>query len=282
MGMQYQQRDWEVVDYHEYLLTDGFYARGPALSRLQPNRYIVCIGAAQTFGCFCENPYPSLIQQRLAVPVLNLGRAGAGPKFFLRHPMLMQHINNARLAIVQIMSGRSEDNSAFISRGLEWLTRLSDGRELGAEQAYKELLEYNDTDFVSHTIRETRSNWICSFHHLLEAIVPPTLLFWFSRRGPAYVEQFTDVHSLFGQFPQLVNDAMVSVLRPLCDEYVECVSGRGMPQLLKSRFDGRPVRVNFGRQGEEPRTSSYNSYYPSPEMHEDAATSLQPICLKYL
>jgi len=282
MGMQYQERDWEVVDYHEYILTRNFYARGPEPANLTPGRYFACVGAAQTFGCFCECPYPMLLQQRLGVQALNLGRAGAGPRFFLADSVLMQHINHARFVIIQVMSGRSEDNSLFKSRGLEWLKRLSDGVDLGAEQAYRELLESHDKEFVSKIVKETRRNWVFSFVSLLKAIQPPKILFWFSQRGTGYREQFTHVHSLFGHFPQLVNDSMMSEIRPFCDEYVECVSSKGMPQLLKSRFSGQPVLVNYGRKGEESRTSSHNTYYPSPQMHEDAANVLRPVSSKYV
>jgi hypothetical protein len=282
MGMQYQQRDWDIVDYQEYALTKYFYARGPAMPTIEPRQYFACVGAAQTFGCFCEKPYPLLLQEQLRIGALNLGRAGAGPRFFLNDATLLKYINEARFVIVQVMSGRSEDNSLFRSGGLEWLTRLSDGVDLGAEQAYKQLLESHDADFVANIVRETRTNWIYSFEGLLRAIQPPKILFWFSQRDTQYIELFSDVHSLFGQFPQLINASMVFQLRALCDEYVECISSRGMPQLLLSRFTGQPATVNYGRKGEESRIAFYNAYYPSPEMQVDAANILRCVCLRYL
>jgi hypothetical protein len=282
MGMQYQLRDWSIVDYREYRLTNSFFARGPALPKIEPGQYFACVGAAQTFGCFCEKPYPLLLQERLRLGALNLGRAGAGPHFFLKDATLLKYINEARFAIIQVMSGRSEDNSLFRSGGLEWLTRLSDGLELGAERAYKELLEGHDPDFVAKIVAETRANWMRTFEGLLRAIRPPKILFWFSQRGTEYTEQYSDVRTLFGQFPHLVNASMVFRLRSFCDEYVECTSSRGMPQLLRSRFTGEPAQVNFGRKGEEPRLESCNTYYPSPEMQSDAAKMLHGICARYV
>ena len=110
------------------------------------------------------------------------------------------------------------------------------------------------------------------------------MLLWLAQRAPDYSEQLHDVHRLFGGFPQLVNRAMMSQIRNLCDQYIECVSSRGMPQLLRNRFTGQPAIVNFGqgRKGEEPRASSHNGYYPSPEMQLDAARALHGACLKYL
>jgi hypothetical protein len=280
--MGYQQRDWEIVDYQTYRLTWKFTARGPAPRRLRPNEYFACVGAAQTYGCFCDDPFPQQLRRRLNLEALNLGCAGAGPRFFLNQRRLMKHINRSRFVIVQVMSGRSEDNSVFQSGGLEWLQRRSDGVKLSAESAYQQLLEQHDHDFIHRVVSETRNAWVRSFAELLDAITPPKILFWFSQRGPDYVEQLDSAHALFGEFPQLVNAGMVEAIKPHADAYVECVSTRGMPQLLKSRFTGQPVAVQYTRQGEAPNVDQYNSYYPSPEMHVDAAEALFDTCARYV
>ena len=279
--MGYQQRDWEIVDYQTYRLTWGFRARGPAPRRLDRNGYFACVGAAQTYGCFCEEPFPVLLQRRLSLDALNLGCAGAGPRFFLNQRGLMKHINKARFVIVQVMSGRSEDNSVFRSDGLEWLQRRSDRVKLSAESAYQQLLEQHDHEFVRNVVSETRANWVRSFNQLLAAIEPPTILFWFSQRRPDYVEQLDSAPRLFGDFPQLVNSTMVEAIKPYAGAYVECVSSRGMPQPLRSRFTGQPVAVEYTRQGESANVDQYNSYYPSPEMHLDAADALLKACAQY-
>lgn len=281
MRKGYQERDWEVVDYQKYRLTWRFAARGPAPRRLRQNAYFACVGAAQTFGCFCEEPFPLLLERRLHLASLNLGCAGAGPSFFSNQRALMKYINRARFVIVQVMSGRSEDNSLFRSDGLEWLHRRSDGVKLSAESAYQHLLEQHDHDFVRQVLHETRENWVKSFNRLLAAVTPPKVLFWFSQRSPGYVERLDSAHGLFGEFPQLVNAAMVDAIKPHADAYVECVSTRGMPQLLRSRFTGQPVSVDYTRQGEAVNVDAYNSYYPSPEMHIDATEALFEVCAQY-
>jgi hypothetical protein len=62
--------------------------------------------------------------------------------------------------------------------------------------------------------------------------------------------------------------------------YAECVSLRGSPQPLVSRFTGRPVTVNPAddRLDLAVKPWAENRYYPSPEMHEDAARTLQAVC----
>jgi hypothetical protein len=64
-------------------------------------------------------------------------------------------------------------------------------------------------------------------------------------------------------------------VRRECDLYVECVGKRGLPQVLLDRFTGERVTIT------DPWTSqpwSENWYYPSPEMHKDAANALEATC----
>ena len=297
----YQARDYEVVDYEMYKLpgTELFF-RGPEQPDLKPQQYFVCLGAAQTFGCFCENPFPKILQEQLDLPALNLGYGGAGPRFYLRHTELLEYLNNAQFVIVQVMSGRSEDNSLFESQGLEFLKRRSDGLRLSSDDAYKSLLENNylwkkSPVFQSHArtlcrvvgalravrvVFETRRNWLNSYEHLLNNITSPKILFWFSQRTPEYRIRYTNLGSLFSSFPQLVNQEMVNKIRTFSDYYVECKSSRGSPQRLTSRFTGEPVQVRLANDRPDfgDTVWRHNRYYPSPEMHIDAAQKLEPIC----
>jgi uncharacterized protein DUF6473 len=267
--VNYQERDHEIIDYETFQLTGTGLLRGPAPRTLAPGEYFTCLGAAQTFGCFSEQPYPSLLAHRLSLPVLNLGIAGAGPRFFLRYQTMLGYVNAGRFAILQVMSGRSEDNSFFDSGGRSRLTRRSDGQEMDAVPAYRELLATESVERVQALVEETRQNWVKSVTDLLAAIEVPTILFWFSERSPDYEESYSErrPRRLFGKFPHLVNRSMVEQVRPVSDEYVECISARGLPQRLVSRFTGEEVR--------------YNRYYPSPEMHADAADALVEASRKY-
>lgn len=279
--MSYQERDYEIIDYELFLVPPhGGELRGPPPRTLAPGEYFTCVGAAQTFGCFCEKPYPTLLADRLGVPVLNFGFAGAGPRFFLKYPHLIQYINAGRFAVVQIMSGRSEDNSFFDTGGREYLVRRSDGKRMGAEPAYRDLLVNESPERVRAVVEETRRNWVKSYLDLLAQIRVPKILFWFSRRSPDYEESYEDVLALFGQYPHLVNRSMVEQITPFVDGYVECISDRGLPQPLFSRFTGEPIsvphRADLGGGRER-----YNRYYPSPEMQADAAEALVEPCRPY-
>src|SRR5687768_12640927 len=120
----YQARDYEIVDYQMYELPGtGLWLRGPILEALSSGNYFTCVGAAQTFGCFCDAPYPQLLSQQLGIPALNLGYGGAGPQFFSSQNALVDYINGGKFLVLQAMSGRSQSNSLFDCDGLELLKR---------------------------------------------------------------------------------------------------------------------------------------------------------------
>ena len=141
MTDQYQIPDREVVDYQIYQLDEQvpdrqdetpLRLRGPRPEDFSTGNYFVCIGAAQTFGRFCRTPYPDLLGQMLQLPVLNLGRGGAGFSFFSKNnENLLKYINHARFAVVQVMAARSESNALFKSKGLGYYYRVSDGAGIG-------------------------------------------------------------------------------------------------------------------------------------------------------
>jgi hypothetical protein len=285
---EYAQTDGEVVDYQIYCLDPhvldretgaSLLLRGPRPGSLDAGRYFACLGAAQTFGRFCPRPFPTLLGERLGLDVLNLGRGGAGPSFFSEeNDGLIAYVNRARFAIVQVMAGRSESNSLFLSKGLGYYTRVADGTSIGCDEAYRELLEQHDAPFVRTIVEETRANWIRSYRRLLSQIRVPTIMLWFSMRAPDYVEEYRSVEALFGDFPQLVNRGMVEEVRASCTAYVESVSRRGMPHRLVSRRNGEPVTVSDPWGGEW----STDWYYGSPDMHVDAAAALEPACAAIL
>ncbi len=299
----YQERDHEVVDYRMAELAHaGLRFRGPLVGD-GCDDYFACVGAAQTFGCFVERPYPTLLSDQLGLPVLNLGYGGAGPEFFADQTALHGCLNRSSLVVLQVMSGRSQSNSLYECGGLEYVTRHSDGRHMGAQRAIAEAMlpgpphlagkripsrlrrllpdsEVAVRRRIEPLVNEIREAWVESHRRLLANLTVPVVLFWFSKRSTDYAQSYSDVAGVFGQFPQMVNTAMIDAIRPLCHSYVECVSERGSPQPLRSRFTGEPVEVDPANDRADLGfgTWTHNRYYPSPEMHEDAAESLASTC----
>ncbi len=288
MTDQYQKPDWEVVDYQIYQLDEDvpdrqdetpLRLRGPRPEGLTEGSYFVCMGAAQTFGRFCPEPYPTLLGKMLEMPPLNLGRGGAGFSFFRDNENLLRYVNRARFAVIQIMAARSESNSLFNSKGLGYYYRVSDGEGIGCDDAFRELLARKDTRLLKEIIAQTRENWVTSCHELLSRISVPKILFWFSTRGPDYRENLvSNLEALFGEFPQLVNARMIEQIRGKADAYVECLSKKGLPQTLKSRFTGQAVTVTDPWSG----VWEKNWYYPSPQMQKEAANVLFSVCRDFI
>lgn len=289
MAAEYQEPDQRVADYQPYCLDEAIidrstqrplWIRGPRPERLEPAEYFVCLGAAQTFGRFCARPFPTILQQRLGIPVLNISHGGAGPAFFCgNNKRLLAYLNNARFVIVQVMSGRSGSSSLFESDGVGFFRCRSDGSFVGCDEAFAELLRKEPRARVAQIVEETRQSWRNSYRRLLAGIVVPKILFWFATRPPEYRQGWEDLPSLYGAFPQLVNMPMVADVRRLSDGYVECVTRRGLPQPLIHRFTGRRTVVT------DPWTAkpwTENWYYPSPQMHEEAARALEPACRAFL
>lgn len=287
-GLAYQERDFEIVDYQMYRdEKTGLWLRGPQPGRFEKGRYIACIGGAQTFGCFCDSPFTRMLQETLNLPVVNYGIGGAGPSFFLRQEQIFEPLNEAACTIVQVMSGRSESNSVFDTGGTAYITRRSDGRRLGARAAYQSLLKRKiilGRRELERIIAETRENWVRNYRSLFDKIETPIVLFWFAMREPDYRERYIHVSTLLGGFPHLVNREMLEAIKKEADEYVHCVTDRGIPQRLISRFSGEPTKVDPGYPRKDLKGPhwTHNFYYPSPEMHEDAAEFLAPACKKHV
>jgi hypothetical protein len=286
--MGYQECDAHIVDYQMYELAGVASHPGSGRFRGPPvvgSRYIACVGAAQTFGRFCAEPFPVLLSHELGIETMNLGHPGAGPTFHNSNAALLRHINNAAVVIVQVMSARSQSNSLFCtwSHARDGI-RQSDGVLMTAERFYRELVLHEPAR-VAGIVEETRECYVQDMLRLMADITAPTVLFWFSVREPDYSATYQlPLDGLFGHFPQLVNRAMIDRLSVAADRYVECVTARGLPQRLFDR-QGRPTTVtqldDYGSlDNSNSLTVSYdqNVYYPSPDMHADAAAALTVPC----
>lgn len=277
----FQDQQAGIVDYQYFKAPGGsLYFRGPMPSSLEKDSFFTCIGAAQTFGRFCEKPFCQILSEEISLPCLNLGYAGAGPSFFLINDYLFELINKSRFVIVQAMSGRSESNSHYHSYlGRNILKRVSDQSQIIDTDAYNEILRKNSLDLVRKIVQETRYSWLRNTTTLLERIQPKTCLLWFSERKPEYKTSFNSVQSLFSKFPQLVDESLMDAVKVIPSDYVECVSSIGLPQKLVKQNSQIAAQVSYG-YGDKVKTSEYNKYYPSPEMHVEAAKLLLPICEK--
>jgi len=300
----YQPRDWNVVDYQEFRLPGlDIPLRGPALDPLAvaPGSFFTCIGAAQTYGCLYSRPFPIILSESLGMPALNLAVGGAGPGFYTQYPVLIDAMNRSRFVILQAMSGRSEGNSRFAPEGyVEFVRERSTGARMTSSEAWHRIVT-EDLANAEQYVAESRASWVESSHKLIGMLKVPVIFFWFSRRGhdyqvdhPAIREQLRKreageitsffVDGLVGDFPQLIDHGAAQSVAQAAAAYAECISARGMGQPIINRFTGKPCTNDEKDGGPEYKFFDYtkNVYYPSAEMHEDAATVLLPIVLNVL
>jgi len=271
----YAQQDWDVVDYQLYGM-DGvhFHLRGP-ITWDGVSDYIVFVGAAQTYGRYCSMPFPNLIGTSLSVPFINLGHAGAGPAYFILKPIL-KLLNSAKVVVLQVMSGRSVGTSLLENpRGDGFLKRrdLPNDPLCHWDAAWDRALEDYGSEFISNLVEEARANYIAQMKMLMHSIKVPKVLLWFAKRKPEYEDDFSFTDGFFKGFPQMINERVMTELRPHCENNIEIVSRRGVPQKLFNRFDGKIFEI--ANVPEERKT--INNYYPTPEMHQDAADGLRPV-----
>jgi GT2 family glycosyltransferase len=278
----YQKRDYNVIDYKLWNM-EGFSRsfRGPEPKSLLPEKHFVCFGAAQTFGVYVEKPYPALISKKTGMEHLNLGYSGAGPAFFLKDHLYFEYANKAKFAIVQIMSGRSESNSCLVSlKGRGGVTRIKDNKKFIASKGWEEILRNEPEEFVVELVNETRANYTLNMIELLNKIKVPKILLWFSERKPEYRIGFENTDTLFGKYPQLINQKVVDDILPFADFFVDATSTAGMPQKLSDRFTGE-TPITYGNPDSSVlRVQGFNDYYsyPSPEMHQLAYKKLITVC----
>jgi hypothetical protein len=276
MGSNYQRFDSPHLDYAlwDCPFDKTVKLRGPPVDTTRP--YVVCLGAAPTFGRFCREPFPELLSRQLGMPVLNAGVAGAGPSTFLREGW-SAWLNGAKAVVVQVLAARSESNSLFEcdpARGALGVRRC-DGSEMRFEEFLRRLMGSADPATVRQVVEETRQNYVRNMTRLLEGIHSPTILLWLSKRPPRYVIDDRKLHGILNAHPQLVDDVMLDQIRTHADAVVECVSSAGSPQRLWPAAE--PIPGTVMEEG-----VLTNRYYPSPEMHTLAAAKLAEACRSIL
>ncbi|WP_029115704.1 DUF6473 family protein [Mycobacterium sp. URHB0044] len=276
----YSLRDHEIVDYGYWELPgSGIRFRGPEVNFEDPAPYLVCAGAAQTFGCFVARPYPTLLAEQLGMRVVNLGLGSATPSVFSSNDRLLEVINGGQVLVLQVMAARQETNSRLEQLGTDLVHDSRHGDQIPAHMAWQRILDEEPAE-LDRYIAESQKSWTDDYRELLGHVRVPVVLFFFSVREKdiTVARDAPNAHAMLEPFPQLVEGASVDTVAAQCDHYVECTSTRNHKHALTSRFTGEPVEVDNSVL--DPRMRNrwrHNWYYPSPEMHEDAAANLLPV-----
>lgn len=270
--IQFQVRDAAVVDYQLFELPEiDHLLRGPQPPRLGMRQYAAVMGSGSSFGVLVAAPFVHRLAAAIDFPFLNLSIGAASPAHFLANPAYVDYANRARFCIVQVMSARGSGNGYFEAENGKGRLRPR-GSALpfvACDVAFAKMIEHEPRALVRAVASDLRANWVKEMIQLLTRIEVPKILLWFAKRPPAYREAEDNYAALAGLSPQFVHQAMLDDIKPFVDDYVEVVSTRGMPHVPLDRATGDPRLGGDGKPVVE-------TYYPSPEMHEDAFRSLLP------
>ncbi len=278
----YTDRDWEVVDYQFYSMNDpakiGFRGPPPDPEVIASGNYCTAVGAAQTLGVYVVEPFPMLLQEATGLPCVNLGLGGGNPAFFAGQSGLIDIVNRGRFCILQVMTARAQKNSRMEPVGIDYVRDLTTGEISLSAPVWMKLLT-EEPALLPGIINENRADWCASYQRLIDQIEVPILLFHFSVKPddePLNLEAET-LDAFYGTFPQFVDRASIEAVSNMCDGLVEARKRINLPHPLLSRFSGEPVSVDWGSLHPEfkGQFESENTYYPSPEMHTEAARLLE-------
>ena len=297
---EYQTRDEDIVDYQEFTVPGcDVKFRGPGFDPFAADQgsFFTCLGAAQTYGCFYEHPYPDLLGEKIGLRPLNLAVGGTGPGFYLQYPALIEAMNRGKFVVLQAMAARHETNSRFEADGyVEFVRDRVRGDSVNSGEAWRRIID-EEIEKAPQYVAESRASWLETTRRLVEAITVPVIFFWFSRREPDYEIDWDAIREqaekrqrgeytghfidgLSGDFPHYVDGSTARAASAMCDAEARCLSSRGMGQPILRLSTGKPIGPDdYKGKGPEYQAllSGKNEYYPSAEMHADAAEVLEPV-----
>jgi hypothetical protein len=264
---QYQCYDFECVDYEMFFFSPQMpLLRGPQppVADLITGNYVAMMGAAQFFGRFHKKPLHQMIAERYKIPVLNLSMGGAGPLEFFEKRAI-EAANRSRFVILQVLSGRSIGCEEYPG---ERLTVPANSPEVPPRDRLEILSDVwsKSRNEAKRLIRKWSENYVNAYMQLIRAIKRPIVLVWISRRAPEdWNLEHVDKGPLWGVFPQLVSQEMVSTIAKECTHFIAGDRDLRLPYRVKSRVDGRECPF-FEPDG---TLSWENYYYSSLEAHND-------------
>jgi hypothetical protein len=207
-------------------------------------------------------------------------------------------MNRGRFVVLQCMAARHEANSRFEADGyVEFVKDRFTGESMNSGLAWKRIVDEEPSNALRY-VAESRLSWIDTSRKLIERLTVPVIFLWFTQRDMAYSFDRTAFdrqlkarsegqndgyffEALSGEFPHFVDDWTAEAVATMCEGQVNCITSRGIGQPIISQFTGQPID-GVSQEGAEARpdltgrVDGINRYYPSPEMHEDAAAALLP------
>jgi Domain of unknown function (DUF6473) len=168
--------------------------RGPR--RDLNGRYLVVIGGTETFGKFVPLPFADQLEQSLAMPVVNLGVANAGPDVFLGDDEIARIASGAVAVVVQVVGAHNQTNPFYAVH-----PRRND-RVLSVSPRLRSLyrdLDFTEVHFTRHLMQslhaasrtrfavvtaELQTLWVERMIALMRRLGPDIILMWTGSQPP--------------------------------------------------------------------------------------------------
>lgn len=193
--------------------------RGPARDLGHP--FVAVLGGSETFGRGVERPYPALLEDRIGIPVVNLGVMHAGASLFTKERWLLDVASDARLTVIQILGVQNMSNRLYCvhpRRNDRFLTTSSALRLMYPEIDFTEvnftghllrLLEETSRERFSAVVEELRWAWVQRMRRVVSCIRGDVELLWLAERST-----LDKTDALDSCEPMFVTRAMVEELAP--------------------------------------------------------------------
>jgi len=270
--------------------------------------YAACIGSATTFGRFIRKPYPQQLEEATGRPFINLGIGGARPEAYLANTALMNLLRRSSLVVAELMSARGYPSALFsplscdgnIGLFMDWfgwrkhrkddaqldwlLTQMEERKAVFIDRVYEVAFKYlsaDQRDFIRDSIL---SHYLKDFGILAQEVGKPIVGLLISRAAPFQARNLRepkDYYAWSGDYPHFVDDIVIESLRQHGIPVVVSRSQRGFPYRVHHWVTGEPAAVFPWKTD-----PALNEYYPSQEMHDDAAQALlqdpaiQALCVR--
>lgn len=203
--------------------------RGPPKSFDAP--YIAVLGGTETFGPYVQAPFPTLLEEWLDQPVVNLGVRQAGVSLFASEQWMLECAARAEVSVIQVMGAGNMSNRLYSVH-----SRRND-RFLSVSPALKDLfpsVDFTEFSFTRHLLQslsrqsqasfeilveELRFAWVQRMRRVLSCIDGPVVLVWMSNRASSTPSMLPE-----GPEPLFVNKAMLDELSGQISAVVEVVA----------------------------------------------------------
>lgn len=148
---------------------------------LHAGGYLTVLGPAAAFGVGATTGFADVLRARLRMPVVNLGRGGAGPSLYLNAEAerVTELLAQSRAVVIVLMAGRSSANSAFPA-GVDAMSRAAGTMKILANDRARGRQLMNESLRTAAAEYATLAARIRNHARRLDVAPPELLLMWFS------------------------------------------------------------------------------------------------------